>query len=166
MQLTLLTLGLAATLTSAIPIGINRAGVNPAAAAPAAAPAQGLSSDGHQITNPAFDGAANFDLDALNAQSQGMTVGDKALAAAPAAPAANVANAALDDDASLAAEVSSIEKLWGKRDVYDDGEVDEQGEMDVSELEGDLEKRDPATLTAYLIYCLKHPKQCRAVKVH
>lgn len=149
MQLTLLTLGLyASTLTTAIPVGLNKAGG--IAAAPAA-PATGLSSDGHQITNPSFDGAANFDLDALASSGQGMTVG--AQAAGAKAVAAAPATAAMDDDASLAAEVQSIEKLFGKRDV------DEEGEEE-------LEKRDPATLTAYLIYCLKHPKLCRAVKVH
>jgi len=142
MQLTLLTLGLCATtaLSAAIP-------------APLISGANALThSDGHQITNPSFDPTANFDLNAMHANGQGMAVSGNS-----GAGAGHAAGAATDDDgASIAAEVASIEKLFGKREVGEE----------IGEGEEGLEKRDPATLTAYLIYCLKHPKLCRTVRVH
>ena len=150
MKVTLLTVGLCATtFAAAIPSPILGLG-NTAS-----------TSDGHQITNPSFDHSANMDLDAVGAGSNpasntnlnglGAISAAPTPAAAAAAPATTGLTAGMDDDASLAAEVANIEKLF-------------QGQK--RDLEQDLEKRDPATLTAYLIYCLKHPKLCRAVKVH
>lgn len=134
MKITLLTLGLCATtFAAAIPSPILGLG-------------SGATSDGHQITNPAFDSKANMNLDAnVNAAPQGQGLG----AATPAPATAAGLSTESADHASLTAEVADIEKLFGKRDV------------DLA-----LEKREPATLTAYLIYCLKNPKKCRAVKVH
>lgn len=147
MQLTLLTLALGATtLAAAIPF--------PGPVAPSAAGAAVRSppiggsmgagmSDGHAITNPAFDPSANLDLDAAAAQ------------APPAAKGAAMANVLEDDNEGLEGEVDSIGRLFGKRSE----------DLEEGEEEGGLEKRDPATLTAYIIYCLKHPKLCRKVKV-
>ena len=151
MQLTLLTLGLCATTALSAAIPFNMPGAN------------ALHSDGHQISNPSFDGTANFDLNNMHAkgQSTGVSEGPSGLGATSglggSGSGLGAGHAASDDGADIAAEVASIEKLFGKREV---GEESEEGE------DGELEKRDPATLTAYLIYCLKHPKLCRTVKVH
>lgn len=175
MRYTRVILALSATaLSAAIPQPIaNAAPYAEAAPAPIAIPSM---SDGHQVTNPSFEASANFDLDALNAKGAGIAAEDDSYPVAGHSVGGNDGNAGANmgssGQPSMKQDLDEIERMFGgngvqKRDVSEGGDdgvtlaYDDGGEQDLGKRE--LEKR--ATLSAYLIYCLQHPKKCRAVKV-
>lgn len=173
MRYTSLILALSATaLSVAIPHPAAAPKANAEAApAPVAIPSL---SDGHQVTNPSFDPNANFDLDALYQKGAGMAAKEDypapAIAGNSVGGSYGLSNSQASNGAGMKSDMDEIERMLGgqngngmqKRDVgygEDDGVdlgLDDGGEQD-------LEKR--ATLTSYLLYCLRFPKKCRAVKV-